>query len=99
MANGAGIGALMGMSFGVMLVAIVVGIIVGTLILMLATRIVEKFTPSFGRALVTQIAVEDQVVGRAEGVRQGPGQAAHDGHDPARVGLVDGHEYAHRAGT
>jgi len=56
MANGAGIGALMGMSFGVMLVAIVLGIIVGTLILMLATRIVEKFTPSFGKALVTQIA-------------------------------------------
>ena len=50
-------------------------------------------------ALVAGIAIEDQVVVRAEGVRQGPGQAAHDGHDPARVGLVDGHEDAHRAGT
>lgn len=56
MANGAGLGALMGMGLGVMLLAIVVAIIVGTLILMFSTRLVEKFTPSFGKALVTEVA-------------------------------------------
>ncbi|MGN6312707.1 MAG: hypothetical protein ACTHMO_02980 [Rhodanobacteraceae bacterium] len=55
MANGAGLGALMGMGLGIILVGIIVGLIVGTLILMLATKLVEKFTPSFGKALVTQI--------------------------------------------
>jgi len=56
MANGAGLGALMSMGLGIMLLAIVVGIIVGTLVLMLSTRLVEKFTPSFGKALVAEIA-------------------------------------------
>lgn len=47
----------MGLGFGVLLAIIVGALIVGALILMLATRVVEKFTPSFGKALVTQIVI------------------------------------------
>ncbi|HET9835700.1 MAG TPA: hypothetical protein VFP88_05080 [Rhodanobacteraceae bacterium] len=40
-----------------MLIAIVVALVIAALILMLATRVVEKFTPSVGKALVTQIVI------------------------------------------
>lgn len=52
-ANTAGMG---GMSWGVMVVGTIISILVGAGILMLATRMVEKFTPSFGNALAAAIA-------------------------------------------
>ena len=50
-------GAMMGLGFGIILVCLVVGIVVGALILMLAVKLVEKFTPSFGKAIVTTLAI------------------------------------------
>ena len=51
------LGAMMGMGFGVILIGLVIGVVGGALILMLAVKLVEKFTPSFGKAIVTVLAV------------------------------------------
>lgn len=55
---GHGFGALMGlgMGMGVVLVGTVVGVFAGALILMLAVRLVERFTPPFGRAVLVMLA-------------------------------------------
>jgi len=45
----------MGMGIGMILIGIVVWLVVGTLILMFATKIVEKWTPSFVKALVVTV--------------------------------------------
>ena len=50
-------GAMMGMGFGITLVALLVAIIGSALILMLAVKLVEKFTPGFGKAIVTTLAL------------------------------------------
>ena len=50
-------GALMGLGFGFILVALLVAILGGALILMLAVKLVEKSTPSFGKAIVTVLAI------------------------------------------
>jgi hypothetical protein len=46
--------------------------------------------------VVRRLAVEHEVVAGGEGGWEGPGEAPHDRHDPARVGLVDGDEDPHR---
>ena len=51
------LGAMLGMGFGIMLVGLLVAVIVGALILMLAVKLVEKFTPNFGKAIVTTLAL------------------------------------------
>lgn len=51
-----GFGALMGLGMGMMLGAVVISLLVGALVLMLATRLVEKFTPSYGQALLVTLA-------------------------------------------
>ncbi|MDE1959366.1 MAG: hypothetical protein KGI40_09835 [Xanthomonadaceae bacterium] len=50
-------GAMMGLGFGFILVALLVAILGGALILMLAVKLVEKSTPSFGKAIVTVLAI------------------------------------------
>ena len=55
MASGAGFSALMGMGIGMILIIIAVWLVVGTLILMFATKMVEKWTPTFVKALVVTI--------------------------------------------
>ncbi|MDE1899629.1 MAG: hypothetical protein KGH73_11290 [Xanthomonadaceae bacterium] len=50
-------GAMMGLGFGFILVGLLVAILGGALILMLAVKLVEKSTPSFGKAIVTVLAI------------------------------------------
>lgn len=51
------LGAMMGLGFGIILVGLVVGVVVGALILMLAVKLIEKKAPSFGKAIVTVLAI------------------------------------------